>query len=190
MEISKSNVSLIFILSTLNEHFSKLWHFFISKEMINSLTTVANCTSRLERWLSPTLQSNLYFHLLPTNKSDTTYERFAFLWQQRCIASGLVGSVIGSSFHMHTCVTCSFPYQFTRPQGANLFYLIHSSIHRPHDEQQIDRIAQEYTKLQHFVKKCENHPFVEDLKPVKQIFSLLGYVKRFFKMYITNIIII
>lgn len=37
---------------------------------------------------------------------------------------------------------------------------------RSQEEQQIDRVAQEYTKLQHFVKKCVNHPFVEELKPV------------------------
>ncbi|CDS41124.1 oligomeric Golgi complex subunit 2 [Echinococcus multilocularis] len=80
------------------------------KELINSLITVATCTSRLERWLSPTVQSGGNFHLLTTGDSSTADKTF-------------------------------------------------------HEEQQIDRVAQEYTKLQHFVKKCVNHPFVEDLKP-------------------------
>ncbi|KAM7540050.1 hypothetical protein Aperf_G00000036271 [Anoplocephala perfoliata] len=88
------------------------------KELINSLITVASCTSRLERWLSsPATSSSEDFRLPLTN--------------------GL--SEIGSQ-----------------------------------EEQQIDRVAQEYTKLQHFVKKCVNHPFVEELKPrIQQITTSL-----------------
>ncbi|KAL5111185.1 Conserved oligomeric Golgi complex subunit 2 [Taenia crassiceps] len=80
------------------------------KELVNSLITVATCTSRLERWLSPTIQSSEDFHPLATDDSSSVDKTFR-------------------------------------------------------EEQQIDRVAQEYTKLQHFVKKCASHPFVEDLKP-------------------------
>nr|CDS32998.1 oligomeric Golgi complex subunit 2 [Hymenolepis microstoma] len=83
------------------------------KELINSLITVATCTSRLERWLSPATPSSEDFNL-----------------------------------------------QFKNGSLEN----------EPPEEQQIDRVAQEYTKLQHFVKKSVNHPFVEELKPrIQQI---------------------
>ncbi|VDN98810.1 unnamed protein product [Rodentolepis nana] len=82
-------------------------------ELINSLITVATCTSRLERWLSPATPSSEDFNI-----------------------------------------------QFKNGSSEN----------ESPEEQQIDRVAQEYTKLQHFVKKSVNHPFVEELKPrIQQI---------------------
>ncbi|VDL19283.1 unnamed protein product [Hymenolepis diminuta] len=87
------------------------------KELINSLITVATCTSRLERWLAPATLSGEDFNL---------------------------------------------PFESGLSENGSP------------EEQQIDRVAQEYTKLQHFVKKCVNHPFVEELKPrIQQITTSL-----------------
>nr|VZI24732.1 unnamed protein product [Spirometra erinaceieuropaei] len=39
------------------------------------------------------------------------------------------------------------------------------------EEQRIDRVAQEYTKLQYFTRKCGDHPFIKDLKPLIQVIT-------------------
>lgn len=39
------------------------------------------------------------------------------------------------------------------------------------EEQRIDRVAQEYTKLQYFTRKCGDHPCIKELKPAIQVIT-------------------
>ncbi|KAF5403176.1 Conserved oligomeric Golgi complex subunit 2 [Paragonimus heterotremus] len=116
------------------------------KDLLGSLYTIGECITRLERWLAPSstdIRINKRGSVCFSSTNDTT-------------CSDLIGAqFVEEDEEVEADIDIAeWPAEF----------LADCSLHED-SGLRIDRVANEYVKLQFFAKKCQHHPIVQHMKP-------------------------